>query len=133
MDIVNYMFRYNNNPSINHPHPILATPFMHPPEWCQISHENQLHELCVFNALLALNRQKGCWKKVVYPLVILNVMLVTTMFTRLQVCMENVSLYLSGNNFPGIASQFAMHFCKTAIQNIFCVAVFFHRNVQNFI
>ena len=39
----------------------------------------------------------------------------------------------SGNNFPGIASQFAMHFCMTAIQNIFCVAVFFHRSVQNFI
>ena len=24
-----------------------------------------------------------------------------------------------------------MHFCMTAIQNIFCVAVFFHRSVQN--
>ena len=40
---------------------------------------------------------------------------------------------LAGNNFPGIASQFAMHFCMTAIQNIFCEAVFFHRSVQNLI
>ena len=39
----------------------------------------------------------------------------------------------SENNFPGITSQFAMHFCMTAIQNIFCVAVFFHTSVQNFI
>ena len=39
-------------------------------------------------------------------------------------------LYLAGNNFPIIASQFAMHFCMTAVQNIFCVAVFFHRSVN---
>ena len=35
---------------------------------------------------------------------------------------------ITGNHIFGIASQFAMHFCMTAIQNIFCVAVFFHRS-----
>ena len=39
--------------------------------------------------------------------------------------------YGAGNNLPGIASQFAMHFYMTAIQDIFCVAVFLHRSVQN--
>ena len=39
----------------------------------------------------------------------------------------------TGNNFPGIASQFAMHFYMTAIEDIFCVAVFLHRSVQNLV
>ena len=30
----------------------------------------------------------------------------------------------AGNNFPGIVSQFAMHFWMTATQNIFCVEFF---------
>ena len=42
------------------------------------------------------------------------------------------------NNFPGITSQFAIicifaWLLVTCIQNICCVAVFFHRSVQNFI
>ena len=41
--------------------------------------------------------------------------------------------HASGNNFPGIASQFAMHFYMTAIQDIFCVAGFLHRSVQNLV
>ena len=45
----------------------------------------------------------------------------------------DIYFYFYREQFPGIASQFAMHFCMTAIQNIFCVAVFFHRSVQNFI
>ena len=40
----------------------------------------------------------------------------------------------AGNNFPGIASQFAiMHFYMTAIQDIFCGAVFLHRSVPNLV
>ena len=42
---------------------------------------------------------------------------------------KKIPLHVSGNNFPGIASQFAVHFYTTDIQNIFCVAVFFHRSV----
>ena len=42
-----------------------------------------------------------------------------------------------GNNVPGIASQFAMHFYMTSIQGIFCVAVFLQgftfRSGQNFV
>ena len=38
-----------------------------------------------------------------------------------------------GNNFPGIALQFAMHFLYACYTNIFCVSVSFHRCVQNFI
>ena len=40
---------------------------------------------------------------------------------------------IAGNNFPGIASQFAMHFDMTAIQDMFCVAGFLHRSVQNLV
>ena len=43
----------------------------------------------------------------------------------LSLCMNMAS---AGNNFPGIASQFAMHFFMTAIQDNFCVAVFLHRS-----
>ena len=42
-------------------------------------------------------------------------------------------LHYAGNNLPGIASQFAIHFYMTAIQDIFCVAVFLHRSVQNLV
>ena len=43
-------------------------------------------------------------------------------------------MHWAGNNLPGIASQFAMHFYMTAIQHIFCdKAVFLHRNVQNLV
>ena len=41
--------------------------------------------------------------------------------------------YMPGNNFPGIASQFATHIYINATQNFFCLAVFLHRSVQNFI
>ena len=52
---------------------------------------------------------------------------------KLTLLVSPVSLHGSntGNNFPGISSQFAMHFYMTAIQDIFCVAVFLHRSVQN--
>ena len=41
--------------------------------------------------------------------------------------------YIPGNNFPGIASQFAMHFLLNCYTKYLLVAVFFHRSVQNFI
>ena len=45
-----------------------------------------------------------------------------------------LSLCISGNKFPGIASHrnLLCIFYMTAIQNLFCAAVFFHRSVQNF-
>ena len=42
----------------------------------------------------------------------------------------------TGNYLPGIALQFAMHFFffyMTAIQDIFCVALFLHISVQNLV
>ena len=38
-----------------------------------------------------------------------------------------------GNNFPGIASQFAMHFLYDCYTKKIWEAVFFQRSVQNFI
>ena len=68
-------------------------------------------------------------------------LLLVVLFFIVDVSNENVLMlidtisHIPGNNFPGIASQLLCSFytCMTAIQNIFCVAVFFHRSVQNFI